>query len=653
MRRSRRSRWVWWAQPLCWWWGTVAGQPCPPESPADLDSLVHSHMEREGIAGMSMAVIRQGEVVLLKGYGWADQEHAIPATDNTVYRWASLSKVVTAVATLKAWEEGKLDLQADIRTYVPEYPAPQEGSITAERLLACEAGIQQYAQRSPFDLAALHQYMAAHPDDFHAEDAISVFRDQPLLAPPGTTFNYSTFSFNLLALVVERAVGQPFETYVQETIIDPLRLPYLQPEYGPYRPFPHQTSWYWRHEGKTLVDKATHDDHHDISWKLPGGGYTGTIVDLAAFTSAWLKGDLVSDSTRLRMCRTRRIGGRPTYYGLGVFTSSFEGRDIASQFGHQPGTRTLLYADPAAGDAILLLSNTYGTDLLPLAKDLFRDISRFDDAAPCDSPFPDELGTVLWKEEEGSGSLAWAPVPGATQYRIGWVDSSGRQGTEVVMDSTWTWRGDPGDPLTVKVRAEAPFLHGGSLGPWSEKRMWKGRGDPALPVRRITDDFLRPHGIAGAHKKVWRPSGARWHAEAGPSRIRMSRWSLGEHGGWTFDRAPGKVDTLRWVCRIPLAPDPVNAYRLTMTYRLHAPWEAMPAVQLAARSGEEGEWRVLAADLGGAGPETTRKATWDLLHTGGDLSLRLAFDLRHWPASVWFEPVMTLEAMRIRPQSEE
>src|SRR6188768_1820815 len=108
-----------------------------------LDAIVASEVERQQLIGLSVAIARAGGTVHVAHFGWEDRDRAIPCTDETMYRLASISKPITAVVALQLANEKKLDLDRDVRGYVPEFPA-QPHTITARQLLCHQGGIVHY-----------------------------------------------------------------------------------------------------------------------------------------------------------------------------------------------------------------------------------------------------------------------------------------------------------------------------------------------------------------------------------------------------------------------------------------------------------------------------------------------------------------------------
>src|SRR5262245_7703595 len=104
------------------------------EDAADVDEAVLGEMRKQHLVGVAVGLLHDGEIVYLKGYGLADREKRVPVDVETIFNWASNSKPLAAVAAMQLVEQGKLDLDADVRTYVPEFPA-HETKITTRELL--------------------------------------------------------------------------------------------------------------------------------------------------------------------------------------------------------------------------------------------------------------------------------------------------------------------------------------------------------------------------------------------------------------------------------------------------------------------------------------------------------------------------------------
>src|SRR5690606_11990031 len=110
---------------------------------AAVDAAIEQQMRDDETIGLAVGIIQDGRIVYLKGYGQADRDAGVPVTTDTMFRWASISKPLTAITALQLSEQGKLDLDADVRAYVPEFPDPG-ATITPRHLLCHQGGIVHY-----------------------------------------------------------------------------------------------------------------------------------------------------------------------------------------------------------------------------------------------------------------------------------------------------------------------------------------------------------------------------------------------------------------------------------------------------------------------------------------------------------------------------
>ena len=107
-----------------------------PATRKQIENAVAKFMALSSAPGISVAVVKDGEYVWSAGFGMADLENSVPATSQTLYRLASVSKPITAVAAMQLWQRGKLDLDAPVQKYCPAFPVKSEGPITTRELLS-------------------------------------------------------------------------------------------------------------------------------------------------------------------------------------------------------------------------------------------------------------------------------------------------------------------------------------------------------------------------------------------------------------------------------------------------------------------------------------------------------------------------------------
>src|SRR5262245_19771193 len=174
-------------------------------------------MRSHSIPGMSIAVVSGGVLSWTNGYGMADLENFVPAQPLTVYRLASVSKPITAIAVMQLVERGALDLDAPIRRYVPEFPE-KPWPITIRQLLCHQGGVRNWTED---EFVSTRHYGSL-------SESIGVFRDDPLVSEPGMRANDARFVYSLLGRAVEAASGQSFLEYLRLNVLEPARMEFTR-----------------------------------------------------------------------------------------------------------------------------------------------------------------------------------------------------------------------------------------------------------------------------------------------------------------------------------------------------------------------------------------------------------------------------------------
>ncbi|HIL23887.1 MAG TPA: class A beta-lactamase-related serine hydrolase [Verrucomicrobia bacterium] len=329
--------------------------------PEAVDTAMREEMKQQELVGLAVGVIQNGRIEYLKGYGWADREKQTPVTRRTLFRWASISKSLTGVTALQLWEKGKLDLEADVLRYVPEFPA-KPAPIRIRHLLCHQGGIVHYSN-GPV-VVTVRAYEKPNPFE-NVLLALDTFKHSPLVNAPGEKYAYTTHGFILLSAVVERAGRQKFAHQVRDRIAKPLGMTTLQPDYQWVR-IPNRAVGYRKQDGKVVVSTDT-----DVSWKLGGGGFISNIDDLAKFAAGLMNHRLVEPTTRAKMWTQQKTNdGQITTYGLGFsFKKYHEGEVhkwkadgkgvlLVGHSGAQEKTRTYMILWPVKKMAVVVMTNS-------------------------------------------------------------------------------------------------------------------------------------------------------------------------------------------------------------------------------------------------------------------------------------------------------
>lgn len=245
---------------------------------AFVDDYVKEYIGQQTV-GASVVVVKDGQVVLSKGYGYADVEKQIPVSPDTVMEWGSISKLTVWTSVMQLAEQGKIDLNEDIRKLLPENfltKLKYKDPLTMLNLMNHNAGFEEYmfdmAYQSPGEVRSLEEGLQL------AQPA-QIYR-------PGEVVAYSNYGNSLAAYIVERISGQPFHEYVQQHIFDPLgmkhSIAYSVVEDRPEL-LEHKAKGYF-FEGKGSFKQGA----WNYMSMYPNGGNNGTAEDLAKFAMAFL-----------------------------------------------------------------------------------------------------------------------------------------------------------------------------------------------------------------------------------------------------------------------------------------------------------------------------------------------------------------------------
>jgi len=321
-------------------------------------------MAAQSIPGMSAAVVTGGELRWSSGFGQADVENEVPATAATVYRLASVSKPITAVAAMQLVEQGKLDLDAPVQKYVPSFPV-KPWPVTLRQILGHTSGIRHYAE-GEFENTRHYPTLAA---------ALDLFQNDPLAHEPGTVYLYSTYAYTLAGVVVEAAAGTPFADYVRKSVFEPAGMTTARVD-DLFEIIPHRARGYQKGPTGALQNSGL----ADTSYKIPGGGLCATAPDLARFAIALFNGTLVRPETRRQMFTSLKTrDGKPTGYGLGwALSKDPRGRREVFHRGAQQRVTSLVYTQPERGLAVVLFANLegIGSTVFSLARQIADIVDR-------------------------------------------------------------------------------------------------------------------------------------------------------------------------------------------------------------------------------------------------------------------------------------
>ena len=290
------------------------------------------------VPGGACAVAVNGKIVWSCHSGWADVRKKSAVAQNTRFRVGSIAKPLTSAGLALLVERGKLDLDAPIQRYIPDYP--DKGATITPRLLAGHlSGIRNYRGTEALNTPAVPNLRAG----------LRIFENDPLESPPGTKFSYSSYNWNVLGAVMEAAANQEFRSFMAESVLRPLGLEDTVPdEYD--QEIPRRARCYHVFPLGEFVPAQPRD--YSSLW--PAGGYLSTPEDLARFGSALLKpGFLRAESLALLFTSQKTSDGNPTHYGVGWMVM----RGRCMHGGDSTGATAMLLLHPASMTVVAFATN--------------------------------------------------------------------------------------------------------------------------------------------------------------------------------------------------------------------------------------------------------------------------------------------------------
>jgi CubicO group peptidase (beta-lactamase class C family) len=332
-------------------------QKIETELRAKYSSYLEKYYQNKRIPSISAGVLKNGVIEWLEAKGEIDIETSTPAKTTSLYRIASITKVITAVAVMKLYEKGKINLDEDIITYVPYFPK-KKWKITVKHLLTHTSGIRSYRNVDEFNSTIFYP---------STKEAVMTFANDDLLFEPGTNYNYTSLGYSLLVALIENISKMSFESFLKKEIFQIADMKTTRVD-------KQREIVYERVKGyeKSLDRKFINSPLADLSIKVAGGGLISTAEDILLFAKALIEERLVSKSSiQLMTSPVILQNGKKHNYGFGISLS--DSSDSLKYFGHDgkgTGFTTGLIIEPSSNTAVVYLMNIRDRNLGNPARDL-------------------------------------------------------------------------------------------------------------------------------------------------------------------------------------------------------------------------------------------------------------------------------------------
>ena len=332
------------------------------QEPPDFDRRIVQLLQRFQIPGAAVAIIKDNQIVLSHGYGWADIENQLPVQPNSLFRVASVSKAITAVAILQLIEQGKLNLESkvfdvlsDLRPLNNTLAKPHIKQITVRNLLQMSSGWYSSGSRNldimfgPWSSRIKQLLNYQVPPD--CQTATQLMMALPTHYTPGTQYSYSNINYCMLGLILNRVTGSEgnvgYENYVQKQLLEPLGITDMH--LG-------DTAWENRDAGEVKyyaysgneemepnVDGLPYSYTQILKKNYADGGWVASALSLAKFAHAVGNSQLISSKMIQAMTTKPTFQTKVySYFGMGWSIKYIHGHRYMYKTGSFTGTSALI-----------------------------------------------------------------------------------------------------------------------------------------------------------------------------------------------------------------------------------------------------------------------------------------------------------------------
>lgn len=337
----------------------LAQPPSDAELINETDRLAAETLSQPGAAGLSIAIAREGKVILSKGYGLAEIEHDVRANAESMFRAGSITKQFTAAAVMRLAERGGLGLDDPVEKHVPGYKT-QGRRITIRHLLSHTSGIKNYTE--------LKRVMVDEPEhEFSRQEMLDLIQDEPLAFEPGTRFEYSNTNYYLLGMIIERVSGKDYCEFLGDEFFGPLSLSRVRCDSN-------TEIIKGRAQGYTFENEELENDRGlATSTPFAAGMLIASAHDLVVWADALPAGKIVSKESYTLMSTPFKLAdGSASDYGFGLFIDTLDGHSRLQHGGDIFGFNSMLARFPKAGLTIAVISNSRAISSMRLADSLSR-----------------------------------------------------------------------------------------------------------------------------------------------------------------------------------------------------------------------------------------------------------------------------------------
>ena len=321
----------------------------------DLDHYVERVLAEQEVPGMSIAVVKGGEILLAKGYGFASLELGAPATAQSLYALGSMSKQFAATAVMMLVQDGDVSLDSPINRYVPNLP-DSWSEVTVRHLLTHTSGIKNEVWDGGYIEFDRHE---------HVQFEVLRTAFGPLESAPGERWAYSNTGYRLLGMLIEEVSGESIWDLFERRIFQPIGMNATRNS-DPNTIIPHRTRGYGRNPWGAKSGSLVNRDPVTASAAFTEGALMSSVLDLAKWDAALLAGRVLPHDLLAQMWTPVVLNDGTEYpYGFGWELNATSGQATVGHGGVLPGYRTYMMRVMDSQLTVITLTNCDCTLGLP------------------------------------------------------------------------------------------------------------------------------------------------------------------------------------------------------------------------------------------------------------------------------------------------
>jgi CubicO group peptidase (beta-lactamase class C family)/D-alanyl-D-alanine dipeptidase len=449
-----------------------------------LKPLIEHELKEKGIPSIAVSLVDDQQIVWAQGFGYADPDHQVQATAGTVYRAGSVSKLFTDIGIMQLVEQGKLNLDAPVSDYIPDFHPnnPFGKPITLRELMSHRSGLV----REP----PVGHYFDSNPPGL--ADVVHSLNETTLVYPPGAHTKYSNAGITVVGYILQQRAGQAFAPYLKSAVLGPMGL-----EKSGFEPTPDLVSSLakakiWTYDGRIFPAPT-----FEIGI-FPAGSLYTTVTDLGRFESVLFaggrgaSGPVVSNATLHEMWTPQfSTATEPGHYGIGFALGDLDGHRLVGHDGAIYGFATSVAALPDDKLGAVAVSTLDSSDAvtdhivsealkLMLAAKAHKPLPAVELTTPIDPTLAHRLaghygkGPDAFDLDEREGKLVMQRVSGGFERQIR------NLGDKLIVDDRLYY----GTPLT-------PVDHSIKVGSTEQAKIEMPRPAPPAPA---LDDLIGEYG---------------------------------------------------------------------------------------------------------------------------------------------------------------